>query len=364
MKLKSACLAVAMIISMTTFAQNNFLDTSTWTLGTGSVLGFNKNGDTSENVREMGINPHGENTVLWKAVPDAVSGPDGGWNGSYYDIDHTKTYRFTVWVKKTNSTNGTTYFGLYSRDAGGSHSTLKLDGTAKSNAYFWSGDLPQLDKWYLLVGFVHGSSYMGTSTTGGIYDGDTGVKVLNANLDFKFSTAAARLLHRTYLFYNTNTDNRQFFWGPTIYEVNNLEPTIQELIDGPNNNNNSGTSVWTENGDTASYDGFVAVGTTSVPAGYQLAVEGKVRAREMRVDQDTWPDYVFNKEYDLSSLKELKIHIQEKGHLPKIPSAKEVEAHGIELGEMNKLLLEKIEELTLHLIQLSEEVDQLKEDLN
>lgn len=365
MKTRNTFLFVALLCSIATFAQNNFLDTSTWTIGTGSAPGFGRIATDAENVREMGTNPHGENAILWKAVPDAVSGPDGGWNGSYYTIDHTKTYRFTVWIKKTNSTNGTTYFGLYTRDAGGSHTTLELNGTPKSNAYFWNGDLPQLDKWYLLVGFVHGSSYTGTSTTGGIYDGETGAKVLNANRDFKFSANATRLLHRSYLFYDTNTADRQFFWGPTIYEVNNQEPTIQELLDGPNGNNNStGSSVWTENSTTASYDGSVAIGATSVPAGYKVAIEGKIRTREVRVDQDTWPDYVFKEEYTLPSLDQIQKHIKENGHLPNIPSAAEVQANGIELGEMNKLLLEKIEELTLHLIQLSETVDKLKEDLN
>ncbi|WP_051947409.1 fibronectin type III domain-containing protein [Muricauda sp. MAR_2010_75] len=112
-----------------------------------------------------------------------------------------------------------------------------------------------------------------------------------------------------------------------------------------------GSSVWTESGSTASYTGEVAIGTTSVPSGYKLAVEGNIRTREIRVDQDTWPDYVFTKDYDLPTLDEIKKHIEEKGHLPNIPSAKEVEENGVELGNMNRLLLEKIEELTLHVIK-------------
>ena len=99
------------------------------------------------------------------------------------------------------------------------------------------------------------------------------------------------------------------------------------------------------------------MGTTTVPSGYKLAVDGKIRTREVRVDQDTWPDYVFTKDYNLPTLDEVKEHIDQKGHLPNIPSAKEVEANGIQLGEMNKLLLEKIEELTLYVLELKKEND-------
>ena len=357
--MKNLLLGTALLCSLAAFSQVNFLDTSTWTVGSGSVPGFNQNGTTAENIRELGTNPHGDSEVLWKAVPDAVSNNDGGWNGTYFDIDHTKTYRFSVWIKKTNSNNGTTYFGLYTRDASWGHSTLFLNGTPRNNAYFWWGDLPQLDKWYLLVGFVHGSGYMGTTTTGGIYDGVTGAKVLNAKYDFKFSTAAVRFMHRSYLFYDTNTADRQFFWGPTIYEVNGQEPTVQELIAG-GSSTGGGDSVWVENGTTLSHDGEVAIGTTSVPTGYNLAVEGKIRTREVRVDQDTWPDYVFEQDYDLPSLEEIQKHIDEKGHLPNIPSALDVQINGVELGEMDRRLLQKIEELTLYIIQLEKRIKDLE----
>ena len=124
-----------------------------------------------------------------------------------------------------------------------------------------------------------------------------------------------------------------------------------------------GSSVWTENNTTASYTGEVAIGTSSVPPGYKLAVDGNIRTREIRVDQDTWPDYVFNKDYDLPTLDEIQKHIDENGHLPNIPSAQEVEVNGTDLGEMDRLLLEKIEELTLYILRQQEEIDQLKTEV-
>ncbi len=170
-------------------------------------------------------------------------------------------------------------------------------------------------------------------------------------------------------------------WAGTTYNVNGLSPAISydfkvRASDAAGNDSvdsnsitvttnsestgGGGTSVWSEVNTTASYNGKVAIGRATVPNGYKLAVEGFIRAREVRVDQESWPDYVFSKEYDLPTLKEIQEHINEKGHLPNIPSAKEVEANGVQLGEMNRLLLEKIEELTLYIIQQENRIQKLE----
>lgn len=93
----------------------------------------------------------------------------------------------------------------------------------------------------------------------------------------------------------------------------------------------------------------VGIGTTTPSS--KLAVNGNIRAHEIKVEIANWPDYVFAKSYQLPPLQEIENHIKEKGHLPGIPSAAEVKTNGIDLGEMNAKLLQKIEELTLHLIQ-------------
>ncbi|HWW41710.1 MAG TPA: hypothetical protein VNZ46_20485, partial [Pedobacter sp.] len=99
-------------------------------------------------------------------------------------------------------------------------------------------------------------------------------------------------------------------------------------------------------------DGNVGIGTSNTK-GYKLAVAGNMIAESVKVQlQSAWPDYVFNEDYKLTSLQETEKHIKEKGHLPGIPSAAEVKSEGIDLGEMNKKLLQKIEELTLYLIQM------------
>jgi len=108
-------------------------------------------------------------------------------------------------------------------------------------------------------------------------------------------------------------------------------------------------------------DGNVGIGT--VTPREKLSVNGKIRAHEIKVETLNWPDYVFAKEYQLPSLQETEKYIQDKGHLPGIPSASDVKANGIDLGEMNAKLLQKIEELTLHLIEL-EKKNERQEKVN
>jgi hypothetical protein len=121
----------------------------------------------------------------------------------------------------------------------------------------------------------------------------------------------------------------------------------------------SGDSLWAKSGSTVSVtdkNDNVAIGTTAVPTGFKMAVDGKIIAEEIRVElsdsNGTWPDYVFSSDYHLPTLEEIQKHIKEKGHLPNIPSAQEAGENGIEVGEMNRLLLEKIEEQMLYILQL------------
>ena len=108
-------------------------------------------------------------------------------------------------------------------------------------------------------------------------------------------------------------------------------------------------------------NGNVGIGTSN-PGSWKLAVKGKIRAEEVKVETG-WADYVFEDDYNLPTLQEVENHIKNHGHLINIPSAKQVEANGIELGEMNKLLLEKIEELMLYTLQQDKEIKKLKKKM-
>lgn len=125
-----------------------------------------------------------------------------------------------------------------------------------------------------------------------------------------------------------------------------------------------GTSVNVYNLDQAmlSKDGSFSINTTDFS--HEFSVNGNVRAKEIKVENTNWPDYVFAKDYPLLSIKETERYIKEKGHLPGIPSAEEVKSKGVELGDINAKLLQKIEELTLHLIQLSKENERQQQEID
>lgn len=111
-------------------------------------------------------------------------------------------------------------------------------------------------------------------------------------------------------------------------------------------------------------DGSVGVGTTTTPAGYKFAVAGNVIAESMTVKlQANWPDYTFKKDYKLMPLSELKTYVDKNQHLPEVPSAAEVAKDGQNLGEMNKLLLKKVEELTLYLIEKDKQIKEISDQL-
>jgi hypothetical protein len=120
-------------------------------------------------------------------------------------------------------------------------------------------------------------------------------------------------------------------------------------------------SQWTTNGANINYAtaGYVGIGSTNPDA--KLTVNGAIHTSEVKVDLSVpGPDYVFEKNYNLLSLDEIKTYIDQNKHLPEVPSAKEMEKNGVQLGEMNMLLLKKVEELTLHLIEMKQENENLK----
>ena len=120
-------------------------------------------------------------------------------------------------------------------------------------------------------------------------------------------------------------------------------------------------TVWAQSGTDINYlQGTVGIGTATVPMGYRMAVDGNIVAEEIQIQlSDTWPDYVFEEDYDLKPLSEVEAFVKTNKHLPDVPSAKEVAKEGQRLGEMNAILLKKVEELTLYLIEQQETIANL-----
>ncbi len=133
---------------------------------------------------------------------------------------------------------------------------------------------------------------------------------------------------------------------------------------GTNSSNASGKFVVRTGGGDRMFvdsDGNVSIGSTLKANGYKLNVDGRVICEELKVQlSGAWPDYVFKDDYKLRTISEMESYIKENGHLPGIPSAKVVESEGISVGDMQKRMMEKIEELSLYIIELRKEIDTLK----
>lgn len=149
---------------------------------------------------------------------------------------------------------------------------------------------------------------------------------------------------------NSGSPYYRFWVGSAVTNV---------YFDGPKFawRNAAGTTTWV----TLTNTGSMGIGTATTGS-FKLAVEGTIGTREIKVTSTTpWPDYVFKPGYRLPKLSDLENYILTHRHLPGIPSAEEVEqSGGVALGEMNRKLLEKVEELTLHIIELNKRIDQLE----
>ena len=128
--------------------------------------------------------------------------------------------------------------------------------------------------------------------------------------------------------------------------------TLGTIYINPLNGNNRHSVYYNDN---------VGIGTTNPQN--KLDVNGTVHAKEVKVDMAGWADFVFGKEYQLPTLDEVEQHIREKGHLPNIPNTKEVTENGLSLGENQKLLLQKIEELTLYSIEQNKLIKQQQQQI-
>ncbi len=192
-----------------------------WTANATATNFFNRNGGSDENKIVSGTTPFGGTDLLWECKPSGNYYSDGGWNTDYFEIDNTKTYRYSVWVKRTGSQDGTTYHGTGGVD--------NLNGTANSNPYFWAGDLPQLNTWYLLVGVVHPHTYRGSDTgVSGVYD-TNGNKVSDGT-EYRWRSDNTPTRLRNYLFYTNDTSVRQYFWSPLFQEIDGGEIPLDDVI--------------------------------------------------------------------------------------------------------------------------------------
>jgi hypothetical protein len=219
----------------------NYTPYSNWTKGSGStdLVGgfyFSENinpASSASNTRDYGVDPYGRRTLLWIArctdVVGSGKGGTGGWNTPSFTINPKKSYRYSVWFKKSSLgdlASGNFYLGC---DTSGN--TQKLDGVVESNPYFLTVNHVSFapDKWYLAVGYLWASdstgSYLNTSK---IYD-ETG-SVFAAGSEFKQTPNTNYQSMRVYSYYNGVNNSYVYYWGPKVEEINGREATIGSLI--------------------------------------------------------------------------------------------------------------------------------------
>ncbi len=126
----------------------------------------------------------------------------------------------------------------------------------------------------------------------------------------------------------------------------------------------AGSAIWYSNTNFSIMpnggSGNVGIGTLNPT--YKLSVLGNIRATEVMVETG-WADYVFKDEYKLASLQSVESAIKENKHLPGMPAAADIEKNGLKLGEMQTKMMEKIEELTLYLIEANKKIEKLEKEM-
>lgn len=215
----------------------NLVNPNQWTHGTyinpgsslGSWTGTGIAGVT--NSIDMVQTPDGSYRLGWIAHSGTSTGSGGGFENYQITINPSKTYRFSVWVRRISSSSGNFYFGPSAYGSGALKDT-STNAESEGNYTFSCIRSSLVDaRWYLFVGYVFPYTYAsGASSHSGIYDGTTGEKV-GTGIDFYWANSSintARL--KAFQYYCDGSDNRSDFWGPRVDLCDGTEPDLAQLL--------------------------------------------------------------------------------------------------------------------------------------
>jgi hypothetical protein len=289
-----------------------------------------------------------------------VSGQVKTVSGAAFTANQTNTLGAVGTLTITNGGSGYTpgtYSSIAATNITGSGSglfiSITVNGTGVVSAIFINPSAPG-------TGYVAGSTISSTVIPGS----GTGFQATIATLANRVFTA----FRETSTFTSTSGDN---YYGANFTPIINQTGTANGNVYGfywnPTLSSLLGThnAIHTVTGNVllATTSGNVGIGTTDTK-GYKLAVAGSAVAERLVVKkQSSWPDYVFDSSYQLASLYQVERYIQQNKHLPDVPSAAEVKKEGLDLGNNQAVLLKKIEELTLYIIEQNKRVENQKQQL-
>lgn len=221
---------------------------TTWQVGQeGSVGDFTANGGASQSYKSsriLALNPWGKEAVVWKGIGKytgvSSSDADGGFNVNRKPVDPTKMYRLSIWMKRSVTGNGSTYFG-----ASATPSVLrKSSGTVNTNPYFLSSNNSaeenKSNEWHLWVGHIWpaGSSTGATYTESGVYN-LSGTKIREISDDFIWAEGTTSGNLRAFLYYVTDETTEELFCYPRMDICDGTEPQLSELLSGFDSANES-----------------------------------------------------------------------------------------------------------------------------
>lgn len=217
--------------------RKSLINWDAWTAGSGGVSGYGANGSTVENERLSASDPWGYSNIIWETRPTGTNDADGGWDTSWFNIDRSKLYRYSVWVRRTSSTTGGTfYFGMY---ANGDGSRRTDNNAVEGNAYWDCRNISWMtqNQWYLVVGHVYpyNTTYTGRHPDSGTYtvSGGRFGDINGCNIgsgDLKWSSNSTQGIHRTYHYYTPDSTSRLQFFQPRVDLIDGTEPTINDLL--------------------------------------------------------------------------------------------------------------------------------------
>jgi len=247
----------------------------------------------------------------------------------------TTTIDRAMQLSQTGARTSSSYGTILDNTSTSSTSSIDKYGVWITSSGTWNGSSA---KNYGLRVTVSG----GTNNYAGIFEG--------GNVGIGIATPQAKLHVHDGTDMNTWLRNGGSTLGFQIISVKDDNSTYQNLsLDGGKLLLNTQTG------------GNVGIGTTSPSE--KLSVNGNISTKKLIVTQTGWGDYVFNKDYKLRSLSSLEAFISQNKHLPEVPTAKEVEATGISVGDNQALLLKKIEELTLYAIEQQKQINKLTKEM-